>query len=159
VTEYATVEVGSQAPDFSFESAPGWRRLRDLRTEGDLLLVFGADDAGLLALEREREGLRALDVVPVAIVDRKPGACRALVSRLQLGVRLVPDPQRVIGAQFNVLDPNSRADAPAWFVLDRTGRVHALGRWELPAAPWTKVAAAALGIDANPSSTVGFGGR
>ena len=119
---YAIVEVGTQAPDFSFDSQGRSLRLHDLRAQGHLLLVFAPDEARLVALERERPRLMALGVVPVVVLDRRAGSCAATVRRLGLGYSVIPDPRRVIGAQFNVLDPLSRADAPAWFVISRTAR-------------------------------------
>jgi peroxiredoxin len=144
--DYAVVESGSQAPDFAFEGAAGWRRLHELRAQGHVLLIFGARDAELVRLEHERGELLAIGVVPVAVVDRKAAACRALASRLRLEYALVPDPQRVIAAQYNALDPNSRSSAAAWFVLDREGRVHDLGRFHWPTQRWRELAASALGL-------------
>ena len=145
--EYAVIDVGSSAPDFAYETPNGGTgRLRDLRAQGHVLLVFGAGDEHLTSLARESDRLLAMGVVPVAVLDMKAGACRAVAQRLKLGFPVVPDPQRVIGAQFNSLDPRSRQDAPAWFVLDRKGRVRALDRFEWPGTAWTELAAGALGL-------------
>ena len=146
--EYAVIDAGSQAPDFSFETSPGWTHLRDVRGQGHVLLLIGPDEGQLLALERERPRLLSMGVVPVAVLDRRAGACRALAGHLHLGFLLVPDARRVIGAQFNALDPSSRADAPAWFVIHRDGRVRDLAHAEWPARPWTEVCASALGLPA-----------
>ena len=144
--DYAIVEVGTQAPDFSFDSQGRSLRLHDLRSQGHLLLVFVPDEARLVALERERPRLMALGVVPVVLLDQRAGSCAATVRRLGLGYSVIPDPRRVIGAQFNALDPVSRADAPAWFVLSRAGRVYAMEHRAWPERPWSEVAAAALGL-------------
>lgn len=146
--DYAIVDAGSQAPDFSFESAAGWRRLRDLRTQGHVLLIISPSDEQMLALERERAALLALGVVPVTVLDQRPSACRALGARLRVGYAVVSDSRRVIGAQFNALDPSSRGDAPAWFVIDRGGRVRDLARRSWPERPWTSTCAEALGLPA-----------
>jgi peroxiredoxin len=151
-TDYAVVGVGSQAPDFSFDAQGRSLRLRDLRANGHVLLVFTADDARLAALERERVNLLAIGVVPVAVLDQRAGSCAATTRRLGLGYSVIPDPRRVIGAQFNALDPSSRADAPAWFVLDRSGRVRALAHLSWPEQPWTDVTAHALGLS-GPDAT------
>lgn len=149
-TEYATVESGSSAPDFAYENlAGGDARLRDLRAQGHVLLVFGAKEADLRRLESESGPLTRLGVVPVAVLDWRTGACRSAVRRLSLTYPVVPDPQRAIGAQYNALDPRTRQNVPAWFVVDRQGRVRGLDRFELPRGSWADVAASALGLPAD----------
>lgn len=140
------VTPGDPAPDVSWESPQGWRRLRDVRTQGNVLLVFGADDAQLARLERERPALRALGVVPAAVVERRAGACQALARRLGLGYPVLPDPQRVIATQYNCLDAVTRRALPAWFAVDRAGAVRRAERGGLPARPWSVVAANALNL-------------
>src|SRR5262249_43780647 len=50
--------VGDIAPDFSFQGPDArWRRLRDITDQGPVLLVFGAGEPTLQALEHERESL------------------------------------------------------------------------------------------------------
>jgi len=145
--EYAVVDAGSSAPDFAYESTDGGtRRLRDLRAQGHVLLVFGAGDEHLATMARERDRLIAMGVTPVAVLDMKASACRAVARRLSLEFPVVPDPQRVIGAQFNSLDPRSRHDAPAWFVIDRRGCVRGLDRFEWPTTAWADLAAGALDL-------------
>lgn len=149
-TEYATVESGTSAPDFAYENlAGGDARLRDLRGQGHVLLVFGAKEPDLRRLEMESGRLTRLGVVPVAVLDWRMGACRSVVRRLSLSYPVVPDPQRAIGAQYHALDPRTRQNVPAWFVVDRQGRVRALDRFELPRQPWADVAASALGLPAD----------
>lgn len=146
-TEYATVEAGESAPDFAYETlAGGTARLRDLRDHGHVLLVFGAQEADLRRLELESSRLTRLGIVPVAVLDWRVGACRDVVKRLTLSFPVVPDRQRAIGAQYNVLDPNTRQDSRAWFVVDRLGRVRGLDRFELPHESWVDVAASSLGL-------------
>ncbi len=144
--DYALIDAGAQAPDFTFEATGGWTRLHDLRAQGNVLLLFCPDDEQLVALERERPRLLAMGVVPVAVLDRRPTSCRALASRLRLGFTLASDSRRVIGAQFNAIDPESRADAPAWFVIGRDGRVRDLAHESWPEHPWTEVCSSALGL-------------
>lgn len=150
--EPPTTEVvaGEDAPDFSFESPDGrWRRLKDLTGQGHVLLVFGADDAALRALERERERLMDRGITPVAVMDRRAGACWSAATRLQLRYTLVPDPQRVIAIQFNSLEPRTRRAIPAWFVVDRRGRVRGLDRRGLPATGYAAMAARALQLPSH----------
>ena len=144
--DYAVVGIGSLAPDFSFDAQGSSQRLRNLRTQGSVLLLFTPDDAGLVAVEHERVRLLSMGVVPVAVLDQRAGSCAATARRLRLGYSIIPDPRRVIGAQFNALDPASRADAPAWFVLDRSGRVRDLAHLTWPEQAWTEVTAHALGL-------------
>lgn len=144
--DYAIVEAGSTAPDFSYDAAGGTYHLRDLRGQGHVLLVIAPDDARLAALEAERPRLLALGVVPVAALDSRAGACRSTVGRLGLGYTVIADSRRLIGAQFNALDPSSRGDVPAWFVIDRNGRVRDLARQAWPAGAWTSVCSRALGL-------------
>ncbi len=148
---YAVVDAGTQAPDFSFESGQGWSQLRDVRAQGHVLLLIGADEPQLADLERQRPRLLSMGVVPVVVLDRRPNACRALVQHMGLGFLVVSDARRVIGAQFNALDPFSRADAAAWFVIDRQGCVRDLAHDEWPTRAWADVCADALGLPESDS--------
>lgn len=148
--DYAMVEPGSSAPDFAYETlAGGDARLRDLRDQGHVLLVFGANEAELRRLDLEYDRLARLGVVPVAVLDWRVGACRSVVRRLSLRYPVVPDPQRAIGAQYNALEARTRQNVRAWFVVDRAGRVRGLDRYELPRGSWADVAASALGLPAD----------
>lgn len=149
-SEYATVEAGTNAPDFSYQSLAGESaKLRDLLAQGHVLLVFGATDSDLRHLQAEADRLTQVGVVPVAVLDRGASSCRRTVKKLSLTFPVVPDPQRTIGAQYNSLNPRTRQNAPAWFVVDRRGRVRGLDRFKLPGEMWENVAATALGL---PSS-------
>lgn len=149
-SEYATVESGTNAPDFSYETLAGESaRLRDLLAQGHVLLVFGASDTDLRHLQAEADRLTRIGVVPVAVLDRGAGSCRRTQKKLGLTFPVVPDPQRAIGAQYNSLNPRTRQNAPAWFVVDRGGRVRGLDRFKLPDEMWENVAATSLGL---PSS-------
>jgi len=148
------VAAGDIAPDFSYQSVSGrWLHLHDLIAHGNVLLVFSPADEPLPALERDREALLRLGVIPVAVVQRKAGSAWSYARRQGLQYTVVPDPSCVIAAQFNVLGSSTHAMIPAWFVLDRTGRVRGLGRDGLPATGYPTLAAAALSIPA-PGVTV-----
>jgi len=145
--DYAIVVPGSTAPNFAYTTlAGGTARLRDLREQGHVLLVFGGSEEDLRDLAQESSDLTRLGVVPVAVLDWSVGACRDVVKRLGLTYPVVPDAQRAIGAQYNALDPDTRHDARAWFVVDHSGRVRGLDRFEFPVASWSNVAATALGL-------------
>lgn len=147
--EPAMVVQGEPAPNFEYESESGWRHLRDLLAQGNVLLVFGAEDDDLRSLAAERDDLYALGVVPVVVIDRRSGACWSLGRRFGLRFPLVPDPQRVIASQFNTLERRTRRTHAAWFLLDRAGRVRQLDRQELPASGWASLAASGLHLPAR----------
>ena len=156
--EYALIDVGSSAPDFSYTALDGAaNRLHDLRAQGPVLLVIGADEAQLAALQRQRDELLQMGVVPVVVVDRRDGQVRRQVERLGLTYPVIPDARRLIAAQFNSLEPASRAAAPAWFVVDRKGRVRDLDRFTWPEREWVDIASNALGLprqqEPRPAST------
>ena len=143
----STVSPGDLAPDFSYESrGQGWQRLHDLLAQGNVLLVFGAEDAQLTAIEREREAMMARGVVPVAVLDRRDGATWSTLRRLGLRYSLISDSQCVIAEQFNVLSATTHRPVPSWFAIDRTGRVCGLKRTGLPVIGYAAMAVSALGL-------------
>jgi peroxiredoxin len=144
--EYAAVVTGETAPDFSYLVDGRWHRLRDLRSQGHVLLVVGAGEAQLRSLEAQREDLVRLGVVPVAVLDQRSGRCRATSERLGLRFTVISDPTRVIAAQLNALDERTRQAAPAWFVVDRRGTVRALAHARWPETSWREVAISSLGL-------------
>jgi peroxiredoxin len=140
------IQNGDPAPDFSYQSPEGrWRHLHDLLVQGNVLVVFGAPEATLRTLERERDELLNLGVVPVAVLDVKPGSAWSAARKMDLRYTVLADPRRVIGAQFNVVDGNSRT-LPAWFVVDRKGTVRGSWRGELPQSGYTSIAARSLSL-------------
>lgn len=141
------VMIGDTAPDFSYQSHDGrWRKLGGLLGQGPVLLVFGATRDQLRALQSEREALLDRGIVPVAVLDEKPGRTWGLVRDLGLTYTVLSDPRRVIAGQFNALRTNGDASAPAWFVIDAKGVVRNLGRGAIPAAGFTAVASRALDL-------------
>jgi peroxiredoxin len=155
----AFVEVGDPAPNVSYLSEDNrWRRLSELLHQGHALLVFGASPAQLRSLERERDALARLGVIPVAVLDVRSGAARGSARRLGLSYLVISDSRRILASQFNAVDRSSQWTLPAWFVIDRSGRVRGLGRGRLPESNWTGAAATALGLPA-PGATVPSGAR
>lgn len=146
-TPATEVCLGDLAPDVAYQGINAhWRRLRDLVAERPALLVFGADETTLLGIEREREALMELGVLPVAVVGSRLGVARALASRLGLRFTVVADPRCVIAAQFNAIDAMNGRQLPAWFVVDAQRRVRGLGRKGLPPGGYADLAAEALGL-------------
>lgn len=143
------VVAGDRAPDFGWQAESArWLKLRDLRAQGHVLLVFDPDENRLAALERERPQLLDLGVVPAAVLGRRSGSAWSLARRLQLHLTVIPDPTRAIAGQFNVLDPITQRALPSWFVVDRAGRVRALGRSGLPERGYVQLVSVALAIPA-----------
>jgi peroxiredoxin len=137
--------VGDPAPDFSYQGYDGrWMRLHHLLDQGPVLLVFGMNEAQLAVLERQREDLLSLGVIPVAVLDRRPGSSRALVSRLGLKYTLLSDPRLVIATQFNAVE--SGRVTPSCFVVDGHGKVRGLRRGRLPPEDYPRLCARSLAL-------------
>jgi peroxiredoxin len=140
------VDIGDLAPNFAYQGEDNrWRRLRDLLQQGPALLVFGADAATLTAIDRDRDAILKAGTVPVALLDMRNSVAWATARRLGLLYLVIPDSRRVIATQFHALDATGERTAPAWFVVDRSGRVRAMRRGGLPAQGYAKLAAGALG--------------
>lgn len=139
------VQVGDAAPNFSYQGFDGrWMRLHHLVDQGPVLLVFGLNDAQLGTLERERDALLGLGVIPVAIVDRKPGKAHELVRKLDLKYTVLSDSRLVIASQFNAADLGRVV--PSWFVIDARLRVRALSRGRTPPDDYVRLCARALAL-------------
>ena len=142
--------VGDRAPKFSWQGEDGHTvNLQDLYAQGNLLVVFGANDATLRTIENERDPLLDLGVVPVAVVNARNGAVWSTGRRLGLHFPLVPDSRRVLAGQFDAVDEIRQTALPAWFVVDRGGRVRALHREGLPESGFPRLAATVLAIPAK----------
>ena len=139
------VRVGDAAPNFSFQGFDGrWTRLHHLVDQGPVLLVFGLNESQMTALERERNDLLSLGVIPVAIVDCNPGQARNLVRHLGLRFTVLADSRLVIAPQFNAAEAGRLT--PSWFVIDNRLRVRALFRGRLPSEDYVRVCARALAL-------------
>jgi len=105
--------------------------LHDLRSEGHVLLVFAPADAQLAGLEREADSLRRQGVIPIAVFHRSESANWSAIERLGLTYSLLSDPRGDLASQFQGA-PASDAPRPAWFLVDRDGRLCGLDRGALP---------------------------
>jgi alkyl hydroperoxide reductase subunit AhpC len=149
----ADIDVGDAAPNFSFQTEDNrWRRLRELLLQNPVVIVFGADDAELRALDRQRDALLKLGVLPVAVLDVRNGSAWSAAHRLALRYPVIPDPRRVIAGQFNTLDPDDQSTLPAWFVIDRRGLVRAVRRGAISVERFPRLVAGALGLPAPDAS-------
>jgi peroxiredoxin len=125
--------VGDRAPRFSYLDIGGqWKQFSDLSTGSALLLIFGASESDLVAIEEKRQVFQELGVTPVAVVDGRSTSMRALQRRQAFTGPIITDPKRAIGGLFNSLDPRSLTHAPSFFVLDEKRRIRALGHGALP---------------------------
>lgn len=141
------VILGDTAPDFSYQGTDGrWLHLHDLVQQGSALLVFGANDVVLRAIEHDRDRLMDLGVIPVAVLDVRGGAARGLVQRLSLRYLVIADARGVIAGQFNAVDQPSGRQVPSLFVLDRARRVREVARGNIPVRGFVSLAANALGM-------------
>ena len=139
------VRVGDPAPNFSYQGFDGrWTRLHHLVDQGPVLLVFGLNESQMNTLERERDDLLGLGVIPVVIVDRNPGQARHLVRRLGLRYTVLADSRLVIASQFNAAEPGRVT--PSWFVIDNRLRVRALFRGRVPQQDYVRLCARALAL-------------
>ena len=127
-TATARPAPGDPAPDFTYQSHDYlWQNLHDMLEQGDVLLVFAGSDEELRALERDREALLASGVVPVAVVMQRETEAWRAVRRYDLAYSLLADPHGAIAEQYGLLDPATQRTVPAWFVIDRHGRVRGTG--------------------------------
>jgi len=158
-TPPTVVTEGAPAPDFSWRAANGeWMRLNNLRAHQSILLVFEPAEGDLRAMQDEHAGLTKVDVLPVAVIDCKDSAAETMSHKLHLSYPVIADPMNVISAQFNVLGKNTLRARPAWFVVDKSGKVRALSREGLPEHGYLQIACSALDLP-SPDGTVTTGMR
>lgn len=142
----AHVVPGSRAPNFSYQTPDAeWRTLNDLLEQGAVLLVMAPDNESLTAIERDRERLLDMGVIPVAVVKNSISGVKETMKDMKLHYTVIPDLREVIAEQFNCLHPETQDPVPGWFILDRRGQVRALDRTGLP-ENYTVAAAKALSI-------------
>ena len=133
-----TLDVGK------LTSGSRWKALHDMLASGDVLLVFAPTDAQLLALESEADSLRAHGVFPVGVRQCTDAANRATIKHLGLSVRLMADPHAELAGDFRLATSSGSGTKPAWFVVDRKGRVRALSHQPLPVKGLTRIVTGTL---------------
>lgn len=146
---YAPVQISDRAPDFTWVGIDNRaHRLRDVLAQAHALLVFAPSDEVLQSLERERDALAMIGVVPVAVIDARGRTAYKRAKAAGVHMLIVPDPTHVIGAQFNLLEPGTLRLQPGWFAVDRRGVVRGYGGEPRDLSSWTRLAASALAIPA-----------
>ena len=114
----ASTATTSPAPDFVLATAWGWHSFRDLHEERPIVLVFGADDAALGAIEKSRATIEARGVEIAAVTSDSDGANWDRIERLGLRYALWSDPRARLATLFG-LD-----GSPAgWCRIDAAGHV------------------------------------
>ncbi|HTR96485.1 MAG TPA: redoxin domain-containing protein [Candidatus Acidoferrales bacterium] len=138
--------AGSIAPDFTFQSHDYlWQRLHNLLEQGDVLLVFGANDDELRALERDHESLLRAGIVAVGVTsDDEAGAWRT-IRRCNLTYSLLADPHAAIARPYGATIGATNRLRGTWCLIDRSGHVRGTGEGAGPAAGWPALAQAVLG--------------
>ncbi len=129
------IQIGDSAPGFSYIGIDGqWHGFRQLFARGPVLLVFGARDEDLKALDRIRPVLEDLGVHPVAVLDMGSGSASRLARRLELKCDVIADARCVIGGLYGSLNPETQRHGASYFVLDENGKVRGAARGALPSA-------------------------
>lgn len=123
----ASTAATSPAPDFALATAWGWHSFRELHDEHPVVLVFGADDAALVAIEKSRAALAARGVEIAAVTGDSDGANWDRIERLGLHYALWSDPSARLAVLFG-LD----ASTTGWCRIDAAGRVAELRQGVLP---------------------------
>ena len=144
-TPRSALTSGRRAPDFQYQSYDNlWQSLHNVLEHGDVLLVFGAGDVDLRALERERETLVKGGVLPLAVLEKPDREVWASVRRLGLTYSIMADPRGAIGAQYGVFDPSLARSNTSWFFIDRRGKIRSSGIG-MPTQGWLGLASNAFG--------------
>jgi len=146
---YPPVDVGDPSPNFSWVGPDNRsHELRDVLQQANVLLVFAPGDDVLQTLETERDALAQIAVVPIAVLDSRARAAANRAKKLGVHFLVVPDASRLIGAQYNLLDPSSGRMQAGWYAVDRKGVVRGTGTSLTTEPKWTRIAASALAIPA-----------
>lgn len=145
---------GDRAPDFGFDTEDGTSlHLRDVLDQGHVLLVFQPTNDQLEALERERVELQRRAIFVIAVLDRGERASRSLERKLGIHYTVIPDNRGIIAGQFNVLGAATRRPEPAWFAIDRRGKIRGLERARVPDSGYLGLATGALHLPAPDAVT------
>ena len=139
------IAAGDPAPDFQYQAADyRWTRLADVLARASVLLVIGAGEAELRQLQLERDAMLARGVAPIAVVDLADGPAWSVAQRLGITFSMLSDPRRDIATAYRLPDSGTGHPRPAWFAIDREGRVRARGSEIAGIASFDRLACEAL---------------
>src|SRR5258706_6999571 len=80
--EAATLQVGEPAPMFSYLGADGrWHKSDELLTHGPVLMMFGASDEDLAAVQKRLPAFEEMEVHPVAVLNMPTRGTAALIRK------------------------------------------------------------------------------
>ncbi len=141
------IAAGDPAPDFQYQAADyHWTSLGDVLARASVLLVIGAGDSELRQLQLEREAMMTHGVAPIAVVDLADGPAWSVAQRLGITFSLLSDPRRDIATAYRLPNSGVGHPRPAWFAIDRDGRVRARGGDIAGIASFDRLACDALGL-------------
>ena len=131
-------------------------RAKDARRLGTIRMLKSQMKYREIEKGQALEDADVIAVIGSMIKQRKDSAAQSLSRKLHLTYPMIADPMNVIAAQFNVLGRNTLRARPAWFVVDKSGKVRALSREGLPERGYLRIACAALDLP-SPDGTVTTG--
>lgn len=114
----ASTAAPVEAPDFAIATAWGWHSFREVHEERSVVLVFAADDAALVALERELGSFAARGLEVAAVTRDSDGANWERIERLGLHYALWSDPRGHLDDLFGLEAPGL-----AWCRIDAQGNL------------------------------------
>lgn len=114
----ASTAAAEAAPDFALATSWGWHSFRELHEDTPVLLVFGADDVTLVAIEKSRPALAARRVEIAAVTSDSDGANWDRIERLGLHYALWSDPRGRLAGLFGLGERGA-----AWCRIDAAGRI------------------------------------
>ena len=114
----ASPATAEAAPDFALATASGWHSFREVHEDAPVVLVFGADEGALVALEESRPALAARGVEIAAVTRDSDGANWERIERLGLRYALWSDPRGRLAGLFGL-----GAGEAGWCRIDGRGRI------------------------------------
>ncbi len=117
------------APDFMLPAVPAPVSLAELRSRGEVIVVFYAEDSTPLCTRElapfvnDHTDLAALGAEVVAISSDGLQSHAEFARRLRIPFPLASDPDLAVARAFGVVDEDSRRAKRAVFVVGRDGRL------------------------------------
>lgn len=131
--EAATLQVAAAAPMFSYIGDDGrWHRSDELLARGPMLVMFGASETDLVAMQRLVPAFDDLGVRPVAVLELPTRGTAALSRKLGISLALVSDPMSAIAGLYHCVDTATGQHGSAYFVIDSRRVLRAMYFGPLP---------------------------